>query len=98
MDIVVIKIPKNDFEKINEYLECGDLKALWLDKNSDIISLFAKFDDEHTANLHVYTEDENILCSIYLYDKENKNVDIIESDSGIDSLYELIDNKRINLK
>lgn len=84
----ILKISKNEFDEVNKYLADGnDLKVYDLEKDSTLLSLTATFDNLYKAIVEVFTGEESVMATAYLYNQEGECVEYIESDECLDTQY-----------
>lgn len=97
-----MEILKQEYEKINNYLKHGtDINALNLKRDSTLFSKKVTFENGYYAVLEVFTGEENVMATVYLYDSKGNDITYIESDSGIDDYYsfeEYSSEYRLNIK
>ena len=89
---IKLEIGKKKIDELNEkYLSGHGLSYHeGLCKNSTIYeSNSSDAENGSHAMLEVFTGEEDILCSIYFYDKDGKDIGHIETDGGISDSYTL---------
>lgn len=85
---------KELFNRLNEYLSSGEtIEELGLRKDEELYDGEVKFDDGTRIRLSVFTESENVLATVYHYDKKNNVIDYLESDGGLEKQYSFISNQ-----
>ena len=90
MKIATFKIKQKDYEYYNYLVKEGDYGVemfnLWV--GATLFKVKTSFEDGYTASLEVYTTQEDVLCSVYLYSPEGDEIDYLESDEGFLEEYE----------
>lgn len=84
----VVKINRNEFDEMNKYLADGnDLTVHSLEQEATLLSLSANFDDQYKSVIEIFTGQESVMATAYLYNQEDECVEFIESDGGLDNEY-----------
>lgn len=84
----IVEINKNEFDEMNKYLADGnDLSSCNLEKDSMLLSLTGTFDNQYKAIIEVFTGDDSVMATAYLYNQEGECVEYIETDSCLDEEY-----------
>lgn len=82
-------IKKEEFKKIDDYLKNGSIKELGLKSNSVIKTIRATFENGASISIEVFTGEENVMCSAYFFDKDDKELRCLNSDEGLYTIYAL---------
>ena len=90
MKIAKFEIQQKDYDYFNYLVKEGDYGVemfnLWV--GATLFKVKTSFEDGYTASLEVYTTQEDVLCSVYLYSPEGDEIDYLESDEGFLEEYE----------
>lgn len=86
--IAVTKLKQKEFDEMNLYLKDGyDLKKHNLCEDETLLSVKANFENGYEGIVEVFTGEESVMATAYLYDNEGNDITCIESDEGLDTEY-----------
>lgn len=85
----ILKISRKEYEIYNKYLSDGHIETFKLPKKSTLYFKLVKFENESELSFEIFTGTENVMCTLYLTDKNGNELKTLTYDEGMDMSYEI---------